>query len=207
MANVTKITKDMILDTAFELARKNGIDSVSNREIAKKLNSSIRPIYYQFKNAEELKQQLCKKIEKYFYKFLFDNMNDDMPKYKQIGIKYIEFAKKENNLFKLLFMSDSNYFMTSFVERDEEDYNELTKFIRLSTNLNNEEIESFHTLMWIFAQGIASLVACGTIKFTDSQIRDLLSYEFQALMLLKENPNNKWIINNNGFKEEKYEKK
>lgn len=207
MANVTKITKDMILDTAFELARKNGIDSVSNREIAKKLNSSIRPIYYQFKNAEELKQQLYKKIEKYFYKFLFDNMNDDMPKYKQIGIKYIEFAKKENNLFKLLFMSDSNYFMTSFIDRDEEDYNELAKFIRLSTNLSDEEIESFHVLMWIFSHGIASLTACGTIKFTDSQIRDLLSYEFQALMLLKENPNNKWVIKNNNFKEDNNEKK
>ena len=118
MANVTKITKDMILDTAFELAKEKGIDCVSNREIAKKLNSSIRPIYYQFKNTEELKQQLYNKIEKYFYKFLFDNMKDDLPKYKQIGIKYVEFAKKEQNLFKLLFMSDSNYFMTIFVDRD-----------------------------------------------------------------------------------------
>lgn len=207
MANVTKISKDMILDTAFELAREKGIDSVSNREIAKKLNSSIRPIYYQFKNTEELKQQLYNKIEKYFYKFLFDNMNDDLPKYKQIGIKYVEFAKKEQNLFKLLFMSDSNYFMTSFVDRDEEDYGKLTKFIRLSTNLSDEEIESFHVLMWIFTQGIASLVASGTVKFKDNQIKDLLSYEFQALMLLKENPDNKWVIKNINFKEEQNEKK
>ena len=96
---------------------------------------------------------------------------------------------------------------TSFVDRDEEDYSELTKFIRLSTNLSDEEIESFHVLMWIFTQGIASLVASGTVKFEDNQIKDLLSYEFQALMLLKENPNNKWVIKNNNFKEEQNEKK
>ena len=202
-----KITKEIILDAAFEIVQKKGIGGLSNREIAKRLNCSIRPIYYQFKNVSELNKELYTKMGKYFYKFLFDNMNDDLPKYKQIGIKYVEFAKKEQNLFKLLFMSDSNYFMTSFVDRDEEDYDKLTKFIRLSTNLSDEEIELFHVLMWIFTQGIASLVASGTVKFKDNQIKDLLSYEFQALMLLKENPDNKWIIKNNNFKEVQNEKK
>ena len=42
----------MILDTAFSIAREEGIDNVSNRLIAKRLNSSIRPIYYQFKNSK-----------------------------------------------------------------------------------------------------------------------------------------------------------
>ena len=38
----------------------------------------------------------------------------------------------------------------------------------------------------------------GTMKVTEEQIRDLLSYEFQALMLLEENQNNKWVLNKNG---------
>ena len=52
--------------------------------------------------------------------------------------------------------------------------------------------------MWIFCHGIATLLANGTIKLTDNQIQDLLSYEFQALMLLEENPNNKWVLNKKG---------
>ena len=40
----------------------------------------------------------------------------------------------------------------------------------------------------------ATLVASNSIKLTDKQIQDLLSYEFQALMLLEENPNNKWVL-------------
>ena len=70
MPSVTKITKDMILDTAFLITKESGFDAVSNREIAKRLNCSIRPIYYQFKNTEELKQELYNKIERYFYKFV-----------------------------------------------------------------------------------------------------------------------------------------
>ena len=48
--------------------------------------------------------------------------------------------------------------------------------------------------MWIFCHGIATLVANNTIYLTDQQIQELLSYEFQALMLLEENPNNKWVL-------------
>ena len=32
------------------------------------------------------------------------------------------------------------------------------------------------------------------MNFSDEQIKSLLSQEFQALMLLEENPNNKWIL-------------
>ena len=56
MAKGTKITKDKILEAAFTIARNKGLEEVSNRTIAKELNSSIRPIYYQFSNSEELKK-------------------------------------------------------------------------------------------------------------------------------------------------------
>ena len=38
MPTKIKITKEMIVDAAFEITREKGIDEVSNREIAKKLN-------------------------------------------------------------------------------------------------------------------------------------------------------------------------
>ncbi len=53
--------------------------------------------------------------------------------------------------------------------------------------------------MWIFTHGIATLVANNTCNLTDEQISKLLSYEFQALMLLEENPDNKWVLKNGKF--------
>lgn len=194
MPTQIKISKDMILNTAFEIVRKNGIEKLNNREIAKRLNCSIRPIYYQFKNVEELQKELYKKIEKFFYQFLLENMVDDIPKYKQVGINYIEFAKKENNFFKILFMSKMGLSPDAFVSKAGEDYKEIEKLVKISTKLKEEDIKGFHTKMWFFCHGIATLVANGTMKVTEEQIRDLLSYEFQALMLLEENPNNKWVL-------------
>ena len=198
MPTKIRISKDMILDAAFEIVRKDGIEKLSNRELANKLKCSIRPIYYQFENVEEMQKELYKKIEQYFYKFLLDNMVEGIPQYKQIGINYIRFAKKEKQLFQTLFMSDTGLTPDAFVAKDGADYREIEKLIKRSANLEEEDIKDFHTKMWIFCHGIATLVANDTIKLTDKQIQDLLSYEFQALMLLEENPDNKWVLNKKG---------
>ena len=194
MPKKIRISKDIILEAAFEIVKNDGIEKLSNRELANKLNCSIRPIYYQFENVEEMQKELYKKIEKYFYKFLMDYMVDDIPKYKQIGINYIKFAKKEKKLFQTLFMNEMGLSPKAFVSKIGEDYKEIEKLIKISTNLKDNDIKDFHTKMWIFCHGIATLVANNTINLTDNQIEQLLSYEFQALMLLEENPNNKWVL-------------
>ena len=194
MPTKIRISKDMILDAAFEIVRQNGMEKLSNRELANKLKCSIRPIYYQFENVEEMQKELYLKIEKYFYKFLLDNMVEEIPRYKQIGINYIKFAKKERNLFQTLFMNENGLTPDVFVAKVGDEYKEVEKFVKISTNLKDDNIKSFHTKMWIFCHGIATLVASGTVKLTDNQIQDLLSCEFQGVMLLEENPNNKWVL-------------
>ena len=200
MPTKIRISKDMILDAAFEIVRKDGMEKLSNRELANKLSCSIRPIYYQFENVEEMQKELYLKIEQYFYKFILDNMVEEIPKYKQVGINYIKFAKKEKKLFQILFMTDVGLTPDAFVLKAGEDYKEIEKLIKISANIKEEDIKDFHAKMWIFCHGIATLVVNDTIKLTDNQIQDLLSYEFQALMLLEENPNNKWVLNKKGKK-------
>ena len=67
----------MILDTAFDIARTSGLDKVSNREIAKRLNCSIRPIYYQFRDVQEMNNELIKKIWQYFYDYIFTKRDNN----------------------------------------------------------------------------------------------------------------------------------
>ena len=192
-----KITKDKILDSAFDIVRKEGIEVVSNRKIAENLNTSIRPIYYQFKNSNELNNELYRKMKRYFYRFVLNNINDEMPKYKQVGINYIKFAKEENNIFKALFMTDNPVILEdkSFsITKDYPELKEIESYIKISTKLSDKEVKTFHVKMWLFTHGIATLLASKTLFLSDEQIKSLFSQEFQALMLLEENPNNKWIL-------------
>lgn len=186
MPTTLKITKEKIIDVAFEIARKKGLEGVSNREIAKKLNSSIRPIYYQFENAKQLKNELYKRIEEYFYSFLLSD-NNSISSYKQVGINYIKFAKKEKKLFKILFMSDVKLELNDVISNDNENFIEIAKLIKPITKLSDEQVMNFHTKMWIFTHGIATLVASDTITLNKMQIGKLLTSEFKALMFLEKN--------------------
>ena len=132
----TKITKEMILNVAFQITKTDGFDKVSNRTIAKKLNSSIRPIYYQFKNVDELNKELYTMISKYFYKYIMNDIETSPLPYKQIGINYINFAKKENKLFQLLFMSDNKNFMETLTKQKDE-FTKILDIIKKYTKLKS----------------------------------------------------------------------
>ena len=187
------ISKENILNAGFDITRKYGINKVSNRELAKYLNCSIRPIYYQFKNSDELFNELCKKNHDYFYSYILNNLNDKIPKYKQVGLNYIKFAREEKNFYQVLFLN-KNCDLNTFNQDTDASFNIVKGFIKTSTNLSLEDINDFHFKMWTFCHGLATLLANDKINLTDEQINILISQEFQALMLLRDNPNNKYIF-------------
>ena len=126
------------------------------------------------------------KREKYLNE-LINSMNDKMPKYKQTGINYIKFAKEENNIFKVLFMSKTNLSISEFIDAADENFDEVEKYINMSTSLTGENLKSFHVKMWLFTHGLATLIACKAVNLTDEEISMLLSSEFKALVLLENN--------------------
>lgn len=61
MAPKQKFTKQEIIIAAFDLAKDKGLDSITIRNVAQKLGSSIAPIYVNFNNIDELIQEVVKK--------------------------------------------------------------------------------------------------------------------------------------------------
>ena len=155
MSKPVTITKEKILDAAFEITRIEGIKSLSNRAIAKKLNSSIRPIYYQFKNSEELKNELYKKIEEYFYAYIT----------------------------KIPSSTNTQTTIDDYIKDDSENQAAFEKIVEKSTNLKGEKIKTFHFKMWIYTHGLAVLINSGTLSLTKNQVKELLTEEYRALML------------------------
>ena len=92
MPKTVSVTKKMIIDAAFNITRSKGFSKLSNREIAKYLNCSIRPIYYQFKDVDDLNKHLFKKVVEYFYNYLTSDIKYKDKVYLSTGINYIKFA-------------------------------------------------------------------------------------------------------------------
>ena len=66
MARKETITKNEILNTAFQMARQEGIAQVSARTLAAKAGCSTQPIFRLYKNMEELGNELYEKAIVFF---------------------------------------------------------------------------------------------------------------------------------------------
>ncbi len=178
-----KIQREAILKTSLEIVRENGIEKLNARTLAKRLNCSTQPIFYQFKNMEELKSAVFESALEIFRTYMLEIPKDSY-RYKEMGKNYIKFAKNEPQLFQLIFMHNTNLSPEEFM-CNEKSYMDIATEIAKQTNLSQDQIKKFHLKMWIFTNGIACLVANHTCHFTDDQIDHLLTEEYQALLKLE----------------------
>ncbi|MGN1183353.1 MAG: TetR/AcrR family transcriptional regulator [Faecalibacillus sp.] len=180
-----RIKKEDIIKVTFEIVRKEGMEAVNARRIAKEMNCSVQPIFSNFSNMEELKKEVLQKAYDKYYEYITSSNGIDET-YKSIGINLIKLAKEEPKIFQILFMSPHEVPYNTFITSNES-YNFIESTIekRFSMKMSKEDIASFHAKMWFFTHGIASLVASQTCSFTDEEISELLTQEFIALSLLE----------------------
>lgn len=185
MSGIKRVNKENIIDAALDLVREDGIENIQARAIAKKLNCSTQPIFYQFENMEELKKVVIEKIAEIYRRYmLVDDKKDHQ--YKEMGKGYIKFAKEEPKLFQTIFMSENNLTTKKFITHDKEVYKSIVKYVKNVTGISSEKrISEFHLKMWTFTHGIATMIATKTCEISDEQINEMLTEEFKALMLLE----------------------
>ncbi len=101
-----KITKDMVVDAAFEVVRETGAEYINARTVAKKLNCSTQPVMYHFATIEELKKAAYAKADVYHSEYLMNIKSPQGGVMLGIGLNYIRFAIEEPHLFRFLFQSN-----------------------------------------------------------------------------------------------------
>lgn len=55
--------------------------------------------------------------------------------------------------------------------------------ISKQTGMSNEDAKQFHLRMWLYVNGIASLVAHQTVEFNDEEIAELLKDQYVSMLL------------------------
>lgn len=176
-----KIEKENIIDTCLKITRKEGIDALNARKVAKALGCSTQPLFYLYENMDEIKKEVLQEISKLFNQALLKS-NYDQPVYKDIGVNYIRFAKDEPEFFKIMFQSKMNKEMFDFIDLTGSSL-QIFETISKQTGLSLENAKQFHLRMWLYVNGIASLVAHQTIEFSDDEIDYLLKEQYMSLLI------------------------
>ena len=98
-----KVTKEMIIDAAFAIARETGVENITARTVSQRLKCSTQPILYHFSTIDELKRTVYAKADSYHSEYLMDLKSPQKGVMLGIGMNYIRFAIEEPNLFRFLF--------------------------------------------------------------------------------------------------------
>lgn len=99
-----RITREMVVDAGFALARESGLEAVSVRAVARRLGCSTQPVMYHFKRVEALRRAVYERADQYHTAYLTE-VSGPRP-LLEIGLAYIRFAQTEKPLFHLLFQSN-----------------------------------------------------------------------------------------------------
>ncbi|MFD1175998.1 TetR/AcrR family transcriptional regulator [Paenibacillus puldeungensis] len=179
-----KITKDEILNVAIRIVQEKGIESLNARDLAKEIGCSVHPIFRTFESMEGLKSAVYQMAEHIYNQCMLSSEDHKEDGFLGMGLTYIDFAKNEKNLFKLLFMSDAfrEQSMMDIVGSTEGD-DEVIGMLSQRTGLSSQSAKELYAGIWLTTHGIASMFATNNCRFSDEEIRRLLNNSFMGLMM------------------------
>jgi len=173
-----KITKKDIVQTAIQLVREGGEQSVNARAIASVLHCSTQPIFSNFRSMEELDEATAQAAYEIYLQFLKNEIaTEQYPPYKAMGMAYIRFAKEERELFKLLFMRDRTEEDTS----PSPDFKEAVRMIMKSSGVTAEKATLMHLEIWACVHGIGTMLATSFLPLEWELISDMLTDVYQGV--------------------------
>jgi len=165
-----KITREMILDTAFEIVRKEGADKVTARSISEQLNCSTQPVLYYFSTVEEIKKAVYIKADEYHGAYLMNiEMTNENPMLA-IGINYIKFAIEERNLFRFLFQSNEFSGISMLELLETEEFVPMLGMLQSELDISLEDAKGIFSTLFIFSHGYASLYANNTMLYNEQDV-------------------------------------
>lgn len=168
-----KYSKEEIIEAAFNIAKQEGIDGITIRKVAKKLNSSIAPIYVNFSDINELKKVVIEKIYEISNSMILEQNTEEI--FLNVGIASVKFAKEYSVIFKELMLKNNNH-MENY---DQEIGNTIVQEMKKKEefkSFTDEEIKTILMKMRIFQVGLSIMATNESFasELTEEKMIELL---------------------------------
>ncbi|UTR10752.1 TetR/AcrR family transcriptional regulator [Evansella sp. LMS18] len=177
-----KFSKEQIINAAFVIAKKEGIESITIRKVAEQMESSIAPIYVNFDNVQELKQEVVKKVVK-LSQHLIKEQNTGSP-FGDIGMASLQLAK-EYPVLTRDFVLNQNDYLKDYDQEIASDLVDIMKSDPALEGLSRDELQNILLKMRTFQIGLVVMVTNGLLpegfnlekmkELSDSMAQDVIT--------------------------------
>ena len=178
-----KVTKKMILDAAFAVARETGAENINARTVSERLHCSTQPVLYHFSTIEALKKTVYAKADRYHSEYLMDLKSPQKGVMLGIGMNYIRFAIDEPHLFRFLFQSDYFSGATLLELIDADELTPVLSAMQKALNMNMAQTKQVFLTIFLFAHGYASIIANNSMKYDEETISAQLEQAYKGAVL------------------------
>lgn len=177
MGRKTQITKETMLQAAYEILKEEGYSAVNIKSIAARVGCSTQPISWQFGNMQGLRKEL------YLYASgqIFGNLEaiiskkNVMEAFFETGKKYISNAYEYPNVFRFMCVDDPGDIAeggSSFAELLGDDL--IKEMLVKETGLAREIIDKIVTDVIIYTHGLAVLLLWDEIKIEKKIVYEMI---------------------------------
>lgn len=176
-----KVTREDIIQGAVEVLREEGYSGINARNVAKRLGCSTQPLYFAFRNMEELREELQKQIVKIHNEKVLDVQQlRTMPgmRYRAYGMGLIRFAREEKQLFRYLYLEKGEE-QKRFAE---ENLDEVVHIVQEEYGYDEETARNFHWDMSCYGYGMAVREYIGITNMTEEELEEAYNRQFHALI-------------------------
>ncbi|QGQ94218.1 TetR/AcrR family transcriptional regulator [Paenibacillus psychroresistens] len=180
-----EITKEKVLEAAFEIVRAHGLEALTARSIAQKLKCSTQPIYSVYGNMVELKDDVYDKAVSFANARMseYEDEKNVLALNNAIGCLY--FAKNEKQLFKTVYLSGYRKFDSKDKLLNVESF---ISFLHMEHNTSQTAVPE-STLSKIFLKlsiyliGIGSMINTDTLDLDINEAAEMMIEMYEALLL------------------------
>lgn len=179
-----QFSAERIVDAAIEITREEGISAVTARAIAHRLGCSVKPVFTAFGSMDDVARATADRAKSIFTDFMQEPY--EKLSFMRIGLRWIDFARCEPNLYRLLFMPSGGDAKTLTPLNVFANFSDLTEkvvpIIRREFDLTQEQSYRLYNQMIIHAHGMACILAVGQAEFTERSIREIFSETVESLV-------------------------
>jgi len=169
MAKAIDMSKEHIVKSAVKLVNDDGWEELNARSLAKKLGISTKPLYRIYNNMDEIKSDVLTEIYHQYGEFINSRI-DSKKALLTLCISYVEFANSYKNLFISLFLSD-NLKWKKIEDVFDEKWNQSTIINLVNKHgFSFDEAKELFLSMWLYSNGLATLIATNQIKLDEERI-------------------------------------
>ena len=179
----TRITKDMIINAAIEIAKQSGYESINARTVSEQLHCSTQPVMYHFSTIDALKRASYAQVDHLHSKYLMTMIPEQDP-ILGIGLNYIRFAVEEPQLFRFLFQSGYAAEHSLLEMIDSEELIPVLIAMQEGAGLSMEKTKQIFLTVALFAHGYASIIANNGLEYDEKLVAEHLERAWNGAFLV-----------------------